>query len=268
MRWRGLGWAGGLSPRRRALLTGVAVLGLAAVLGVVGYGLSRAGPGSVPAQDTPGAVVLVPGYGGGVGALNVLATRIRATGRQVSVVRLPGDGTGDLNEQAAVVDRYVQDALRAGAPSVDMIGYSAGGVVVRLWAQEYDGTHKARRIITLGSPHHGASIAAAGAAALPGACPTACQQLVPGSRLLATLPLPVPHPPAWLSVWTDQDQTVTPPDSARLDGAVNVVVQSLCPSLRLSHSQLPTDAFVTSLVLAAIGPGALGELALGGCVSS
>jgi hypothetical protein len=141
-------------------------------------------------------------------------------------------------------------------------------VVARLWAQDYDGAHKARRVITLGSPHHGASVAAAGAAAVPGACPTACQQLAPGSRLLAGLTTPVPRPPAWLSLWTVDDQTVTPPDSARLEGAINMPVQSLCPQLQVGHSELPTNAVVTSLVLASIGPGELSESPPVSCVSS
>ncbi|MDT7650941.1 MAG: triacylglycerol lipase, partial [Pseudonocardiales bacterium] len=54
------------------------------------------------------------------------------------------------------------------------------------------------------------------------------------------------------------DQTVTPPDSARLAGAVNVPVQAVCPGTRVSHSALPTDAAVTGLVLEAISRGALG----------
>jgi triacylglycerol lipase len=53
----------------------------------------------------------------------------------------------------------------------------------------------------------------------------------------------------WVSLWTDQDQVVTPPDSARLDGALNIPVQSICADARLDHSQLPTDRLVQSLVL-------------------
>ncbi|GIH06159.1 lipase [Rhizocola hellebori] len=260
-------WWGGLSPRRRALLTGVAVLAMASV---VGGGLAwYHGERSLtpPPQDRLGPVVLVPGYGGTAGSLDVLAARIRGTGRQVNVVMLPDGGTGDLNRQAAALEDQVRQALRDGAPSVDVIGYSAGGVVARLWVRDHDGAGKARRVITLGSPHHGASIAAAGAA-VPGACPTACQQLAPGSRLMAELSAPVAVPPVWLSVWTNDDQTVTPPESARLDGAVNVAVQSLCPALRLGHADLPTDTFVMGLVVAAIGVQPLSVPAAGGCVSS
>jgi triacylglycerol lipase len=245
---------GAMSPRRRALFAAIGALA-AALLVVVLIAVVRGGdpPRAVPAPDRPGPVLLVPGYGGGTGSLTRLAQQIRRTGREATVVTLPGDGTGDLRTQAAALDRAVTAALDGGAGSVDVIGYSAGGVVARLWAGDHDGAQKARRIVTLGSPHHGADLAAAGAAAVPGACPVACQQLAPGSALLSGLAAPVATPPAWLSVWTRDDETVRPPDSARLDGAVNVPVQEICPERRVSHSELPTDPVVTRIVLAALG---------------
>src|SRR5262245_14087727 len=265
-----LGRVGGLSPRRRLLVLGC-VLGTAAL---AAFGIVRLTSGDgdavgpdrpVPSQAEAGPVVLVPGYGGESRTLDVLAGQIRATGRRVIVVRLPAAGTGDLHEQAAVVDRYVSDALHDGAPSVDLIGYSAGGIVARLWSQEHDGAHKARRIITIGSPHHGTTLAAAGAVALPGACPTACQQLVPGSQLLASLVTPVVHPPAWLSLWTEQDRTVTPPASARLEGALSPSVQSVCPAVKVEHSQLPANPVVVRMVLAGIAPGPLAAPSSAAC---
>jgi len=256
-----------LSPRRRVFAIGlVALLAVAATAVAVGAVSASGGSGQdrpaagtgaagFPPQGRPGPVLLVPGYGGSTGSLSVLAARIRATGRQASVVRLPGDGTGSLLTDAGVLDAAVTRALRGGAPSVDVIGYSAGGVVTLLWARQDGGAHKARRVVTLGSPFHGAAIAAAGEAFDPGACPVACQQLVPGSSLLRRLGGPgAPRGPRWLSLWTTGDQTVTPADSARLAGAVNVPIQSICPAQRISHSQLPVSPVVTAMVLHAIGP--------------
>jgi len=246
---------GGLSPRRRMLVVTLALLVAAGIaVAAVKAGSGRPVRG-YPPQNQPGPVLLVPGYGGRTGSLLALAARIRSTGRAATVVRLPGNGTGDLNADASVLNGAVTRALDSGAPSVDVIGYSAGGVVVLLWARRDDGSAKARRVITLGSPFHGATIAAGAEGFVPGACPAACQQLVPGSRLLAGLDAtPVPGRPRWVSLWTTDDR-VTPPGSARLSGAINVPVQSICPGAQISHDQLPTNPVVAAIVLQAIGPG-------------
>lgn len=255
------GWLGRLSPRRRTFALGLAALlvlaaAAATVAALRAGGGKQAGASGTPPQDRPGPVLLVPGYGGRTASLAALAARIRSTGRQAVVVHLPGNGTGSLVTDASALDAAVTRALRGGAPSVDVVGYSAGGVVTLLWAQQHGGVHKARRIVTLGSPFHGARIAAAGEAFAPGACPLACQQLVPGSSLLRQLgAFRVPARPRWLSLWTTGDQTVTPAASARLAGAINVPVQSVCPGQQISHSQLPTSPVVTAMVLQAIAPG-------------
>jgi triacylglycerol esterase/lipase EstA (alpha/beta hydrolase family) len=133
-----------------------------------------------------------------------------------------------------------------------VIGYSAGGVVARLFARDRPGD--VRRVVTLGSPHHGTDVAALGAAFSPGLCPVACQQLVPGSDLLDDLNDgdETPAGPQWLALWTTQDEVVTPPESARLEGAVNIALQDLCPGLQVNHGSLPTGPVVRSLVLQAI----------------
>jgi triacylglycerol lipase len=249
----------GLSPRRRLLVAGVGVIAAAAIVaGVVAAVGGPSGPSGYPPQDRPGPVLLVPGYGGQTASLSALAGRIRATGRQAIVVRMPGNGTGALDADASVLNEAVTRALASGAPSVDVIGYSAGGVVALLWARQDDGAAKARRVITLGSPYHGAKIAAGAEGFVPGACPAACQQLVPGSSLLAQLDAaPAPARPRWMSLWTTDDNVVTPPGSARLPGAIDVPIQSICPDERISHDQLPTNPVVTEIVLRAIGPGPL-----------
>jgi triacylglycerol lipase len=246
----------GLSPRRRLLAGALALLAAAAIVGAAVAAL-QPGPGQPaarPAQDRLGPVLLVPGFGGQTGSLQVLASRIRATGRPATVLHLPGPGTGSLITDASVLNAAVSQALALGAPSVDIIGYSAGGVVALVWARRDDGAVKARRIITLGAPFHGSALAAGAEGFVPGACPVACQQLTPGSSLLASLGVTDPGGlPRWLSLWTTDDKTVVPPDSARLAGAINVPIQALCPAARISHSQLPTNPVVTAIVLEELG---------------
>jgi pimeloyl-ACP methyl ester carboxylesterase len=248
-----------LPPVRRRLLLGVVAVLLvgalvAVVLVVTGRGGAAPLAGPVP-QDRPGPVLLVPGYGGSTASLEVLARRLRAAGRDARVVPMPGNGTGDLAEQATALEVAAEAELDRGAPSVDVVGYSAGGVVARLWAADDGGRSVARRVVTLGAPHHGSDIAALAGSLLPGQCPAACRQLVPDSELLTRLNADeTPDGPAWVSVWTTQDQVVTPPDSARLDGAVNIPVQAVCADAVVGHGQLPTDRLVQALVLAALAP--------------
>jgi triacylglycerol lipase len=250
---RAFAWLGGLSPRRRLLIVAMAlVVAAGAAAGIVS---ALAGSPAVPLADDnrPGDVLLVPGYGGSTTALDALAGRIAKAGGSATVVRLAGDGTGDLAEQANVLNGYVNRALAAGSGPVTVIGYSAGGVVAWLWDVDYDGLAKARRIITLGSPLHGAELAAVGAADAPGACPAACAELVPGSSMLNRLQgTAAATRPPWLSLWTTDDQIVQPPDSARLTGAVNVPLQSICPGASIGHGQLPTAPLVVGIVLRAL----------------
>ena len=117
-------------------------------------------PGALDVGDTvpqsePGPVLLVPGYGGNVNSLEPVAARsVRRAARRWSSPRpetVPA--TCELRPHLGdVAERVVQDS---GATSVDVVGYSAGGVVARLWVRDKGGVDLARRVLTLGSPHHG-----------------------------------------------------------------------------------------------------------------
>jgi hypothetical protein len=231
----------------------VIVAGLVVVLVAVAALVVLRGRSARVDQRAAGPVLLVPGYGGGTADLDRLAARLAASGHRAEVVAPLDGGTGDLAAQASRLGALVSARLAAGAASVDVVGYSAGGVVARIWATQLGGAAHARRIVTLGSPHHGTDVAQLAAAVSGGACPRACQELVPGSDLLARLPDTAPGP-LWTSIWSDADQVVTPPDSARLQGAVDVPVQAVCPDAATPHGALPTDPLVVALVIAALGP--------------
>ncbi|HSK58895.1 MAG TPA: lipase [Actinomycetospora sp.] len=247
---------GGLAPRRRAFVLALLVLA-AGLLVRVGVGVAREYRVPDAADpDVPGAVVMVPGYGGNRAAFIALAEQVRADGRRAVIVDLPSGGTGDLVTQAATVDDTVRELLDEGAPSVDVVGYSAGGVATRVYLDRGRTAPAVRRVVTLGSPLRGAELAAAGGALVPGACPRACQQLAPGSALLTGLATAPPGLP-WLSLWTADDETVTPPDSAELPGTDAVRLQDVCSDATVTHSRLPSDPLSVGLVLRALGTGPL-----------
>jgi triacylglycerol lipase len=250
-----------LSPARRRFVIGLLVLALAGGVATVIATVAGGGDDVRPvAQDRPGPVLLVPGYGGSTASLQVLADALVAAGRDARIVAPTGSGTQDLRDQAADLGDAVDDVLdETGALSVDLVGYSAGGVVVRIYVADLGGGSKIRRAITLASPHHGTDLAALAGALGAEACPEACQQLDPDSDLLRRLNTgdETPPGPAWLALWTENDKTVVPPDSGSLDGAVDFAVQSVCPGLTVAHPDVPRTPAVMAMVESVLGPSAL-----------
>jgi len=249
-----------LAPARRRLLLGVlAAVALAVVVGTVAVVLGRPAQVDPVSQDAQGPVLLVPGYGGSATAVGALAASLGEAGREAQVVPTGSSGTGDLLDQARVLDEAVRAALDAsGAPSVDVVGYSAGGVVARLWADELGGNAVARRIVTLASPHHGTSLAGLAGDLTPDSCPAACRQLAPDSDLLRALNAgdETPAGPRWVALWTTDDKTVVPPDSGSLEGALAFSVQELCPGLSVAHADVPRTPAVMAMVTVLLGRGA------------
>ena len=246
-----------LSPQRRRLVVVTAALVGLLIVALAATVIVRATPRSVDPvpQGQPGPVLLVPGYGGRLESLDPLAAALRAAGREVVVVERLGDGTGDLRAEAEHLRDVAEQTLEGTRlPSVDVIGYSAGGVVARLWVRDYGGAGLARRVLTLGSPHHGTSQAAMGRE-LAGGCPTACEQLVPDSDLQRRLNAgdETPDGPLWATVRSTGDQVVTPVDSAALEGAVNILVQDVCSGATASHGELPTHPVTQAALTTVLG---------------
>jgi triacylglycerol esterase/lipase EstA (alpha/beta hydrolase family) len=172
-------------------------------------------------------------------------------GRIAVSVQLPHLGTEAFEVTARVVADAVSDT---GAHRVDLVGFSAGGVVIRTYLRGLEGAAAARRVVLLGSPNHGAEVAAFAASADPTTCVDACAQLNPGSSFLDGLNDgdETPDGPQYTSVWTSDDKTVTPPESAILEGARNVRVQDVCPDSAIGHADLVTDPLAIGLILQAL----------------
>jgi triacylglycerol lipase len=249
----------GLAPARRRFVLAVVAL-VAVTLAVTGVAVwaARDQPTDPVPQATPGPVLLVPGYGGSERELQRLSATLSADGRDVSIVHLAGDGTGDLRDQVPVLDDAAHSALRrTDAPDVDVVGYSAGGIVARLWATA-EGAGLVRRVVMLGTPNHGTDLAGLASDIAPDMCPAACRQLAPDSELIRALNAgdEAPSGPTWVSIWSEADHVVFPPESASLDGALDFSVQSVCAGVGdVSHGELPSNVTVGRLVHEELGAG-------------
>jgi triacylglycerol lipase len=235
-----------LSPRRQRMV--IVIVVASAVLGAL---LAFQLLGGAEPQQEGVPVVVVPGYGADADSVSVLAERLRRGNRQVEALTLPENGTGDIGLSAAAI----RDAVgELGAESVDFVGFSAGGVVVREYLRGLGGAASARRVVLLGSPNHGAEAAELAASFDPSVCVRACAQLAPGSSFLEELNSgdETPGDADYISIWTSLDQTVTPATSAVLRGAINVRVQDVCPDARTGHGDLVTDSLALALVVEAL----------------
>jgi triacylglycerol lipase len=238
-----------LTPPRRKLLIGMVIVGtlVASAIAWAVVGGRRQETRNIP-------VLLVHGFGGTASSMGHLERALESQGRAVVSVQLPQQGTAPLEVSA----RAVADAVsETGAQRVDLVGFSAGGVIVRTYIQDLEDASLARRVVLLGSPNHGAEVAAFAASADPTTCVDACAQLNPGSSFLDELNDgdETPDGPEYTSVWTANDRTVTPPESAVLEGATNVRVQDVCPNATPGHSELITDPLSIGLVLHALTGG-------------
>jgi triacylglycerol esterase/lipase EstA (alpha/beta hydrolase family) len=126
-----------------------------------------------------------------------------------------------------------------GAAKVHLVGHSLGGLLSRLYIQQYGGDDTVHTCITLGTPHQGTYTA------LMGRGKTA-RALRPGSELITRLEATAREVPVrFLSYYSNLDALVVPASSAKLTHpalhATNILVKdhghlSVLMSSPLIHS--------------------------------
>lgn len=177
-------------------------------LGVVGPGRQARGPRPV---------VLLHGYAWGMANFALLARRLRRAG----VGPLLGFEYNSLGrvERAARQLGEVVDAL--GAPAVDLVGHSMGGVVARAYVTLYGGASRVTNLVTIGSPHNGARVSKLGVG-------SPRSELIVGSRLIRDLAA-APAPPGVRTtvIWSRADGLVSSRAEAGLAGAEEIVFDDL-----------------------------------------
>lgn len=113
----------------------------------------------------------------------------------------------DVEGAAAALDRFVARVLaESGAARVDLVCHSLGGLVAVKLAATDAGRARLRRIVTLGSPHHGVAYRGP---LIGGAAPALRRGL--GLAALPALPI--------LSVYSASDNVVFPATSSAIAGA-------------------------------------------------
>ena len=234
------------NPRTRTIVfIALSALLLVAVALTAWWRTQSAAPRNAsPPTGAPATVILIPGYGGGTDGFGTITSQLRGSGAKVLILNI-GNGEGDINDYAA----SLQQVTRESAAPVAWIGYSMGGLVARR-AYTADLVPLVSSITSWGSPLQGTKSAAL--ANFANACPTACQQMDPGSEFLDTLPQ-WPNPPTrWVSIFSPDDEVIRPYESSELNetGVVNIDLGTCSPATTPTHSELPANPVVLSLTKA------------------
>ncbi len=93
-----------------------------------------------------------------------------------------GLGTVPLRELARRLDQHIQERYGRETP-VDVLGFSMGGVIARIWLQELGGLQRTRRFFCVGSPQQGTLAALP----IPRSLLAGAADMKIGSRLLRDL---------------------------------------------------------------------------------
>lgn len=240
--------------RIRGAMVLVIVLALAIGAIAVWRWVGRPATTELSGPDVAGPVILIPGYGGGTEGLQQLAAILQSQGRSVVIADI-GDGHGDITGYGRSVAAIASSLIAEGASSVDLVGYSMGGLVARSAAAA--NPLAVRRVATIASPHDGTSVAGLGATFGDATtCPTSCQQMAPGSQFLGSLPV-ADDSTRWLSAWAAGDEVVRPAESSELPGATNVEVSGACGAGPLDHGSIVRSTVTADLVSTFLATGDL-----------
>jgi triacylglycerol esterase/lipase EstA (alpha/beta hydrolase family) len=165
-------------------------------------------------------VLLLHGYGANSGYWAHLAPLLDAAHISHATVDLE-PMTGDIDTYSPLVEQAARALCQAsGSARLVVVAHSMGGLVARAWLRRR-GTGGVARVITLGTPHHGTSLAnfGIGANALQmrraeGAASAWLRELA-ASESAATRALVT-------SIYTHHDNIIAPQTSSLLPGARNI----------------------------------------------
>ena len=225
---------------------------------VAALGLLVAEPATAVEQR---AVILIPGFKAALGAGTPMETALMNAGFDVQIANV-GDMSGSFRSAAKAINAQGLALRKAGYVSVDLVGFSAGGLAARAavtYKPAGTATKVFRRVITVASPLQGADLSALGDGwAKHCGTAVACAQMKPGSDFLRKLPaLPRGvNAPVFYSLWTQDDLVVVPHATSQPAGVMAVHVQQACPGIQnhwTGHESLMSSAFVDLTVQALTG---------------
>ncbi|MBW4645317.1 MAG: triacylglycerol lipase [Goleter apudmare HA4340-LM2] len=189
-------------------------------------------------NQQPNPVLLIHGIGDTGAVFNTMASYLRQRGWSIHTLDLiPNNGAVSLEQLAKQVDDYVATNF-VPEQTIDLVGFSMGGIVSRYYLQRLGGIKRVQRFITISSPHYGTVIAYG--SRLPG-----CVQMRTNSAFLKDLnsDAVMLKQLNFTSIWTPYDLMIVPANSSQmLLGREVVVSVALHPWMLKDPRSLATVA--------------------------
>jgi len=183
------------------------------------------------------------------------ASTLPALGYPTCTVQLPNRALDDIQLAAEYVVAAVRQLRRDHGQRVNLLTHSQGALEAR-WALKYwpDIAGAVDDFVSMAGSNHGTPTADVICLQTIAACTPAIQQQRPNANLLAALNAneSVPAGVSYTSLYSLTDEIVTtlPPNySPAVNGATNLLIQSLCPARLVTHLQFLTSGAVYYAVL-------------------
>ncbi|NJK67709.1 MAG: alpha/beta fold hydrolase [Microcoleus sp. SU_5_3] len=177
-------------------------------------------------------VILIHGIWDTKTIFNKMSAHLTQLGWSVhSLNLLPNDGSLGLDLLAKQLAEYISETFHP-EQSIDLVGYSMGGIVSRYYVQRLGGINRVQRFITISSPHNGTFTAYS--LPLP-----AYLHMRPDSDLLRDLNQDVTMLKRinFTSMWTPFDAMILPANSSRMPVGKEVKLNVLLHRQMVKDSQ-------------------------------
>jgi triacylglycerol esterase/lipase EstA (alpha/beta hydrolase family) len=175
--------------------------------------------------------------------------------------------TASVPDSAAQLSTFIDGVLAAtGAPEVDVVGHSQGGMMPRYYLKFLGGAPKVHTLVGLAPSNHGTTLGGitnlariwpGATGVVASACP-ACADQMAGSPLMSRLNSGADTVDGvdYTVISTRYDEEVTPYRSQFLTGpnVHNVTLQDLCPLDVSEHNLIAFDQIALNEVLNALDP--------------
>jgi triacylglycerol esterase/lipase EstA (alpha/beta hydrolase family) len=221
-----------------------------------------------PTAAHPNPVVLVPGLSGSSGRdYQAAAPLLANNGYCVFAFDFSDDGFEAIEDSAAGLSAFVDRVIAAtGAPKVDLVGHSQGGMMPRYYLKFLGGSAKVGTLVGISPVSHGTTLFGAGTlleendathSLVSSQCP-ACSEDVAGSDFMQKLNAGGDTLPSirYTVIGTRYEEIITPYESQFLSGrkVTNILLQDQCGTDAVDHLASIYDSIALQDMLNALDP--------------